>query len=157
MNIKKAILLSLALLLPVAVFVFLKFFGKNEFDVPAFYQDGKPPVTSDCSYSYAMPYVIPDSVMVLVRKDENKSLYVVHFSSPENLSRVVENYGSDIDVITDPKLGDPHVRKCVLLMKESQDIILIDDQKRIRGYYTSKDREEIDRLLLELDILLKKY
>jgi hypothetical protein len=157
MNIKKTILLSLALLLPVAVFLFLKFFGKNEFDVPAFYQEEKPVVTEDCSYSYAIPYLIPDSVMLRVKKDEKKSLYLVHFSSPENLSRVVESYGRDIDVVADPRLNDSLTRKCIFLMNASQDVILIDSQRRIRGYYTSKDREEIDRLLLELDILLKKY
>ena len=157
MNIKKTILLFLALLLPVCIFVFLKFFGKNEFDVPAFYQQEKPVVPEDCSYSYAAPYLIPDSVMAHVKKDEKKALYLVHFSSPENLSRVVENYGSEIDVVADPNLADTRLRRCVFLMTESQDMILIDNQKKIRGYYDSKDREEIDRLLLELDILLKKY
>lgn len=157
MNVKKAILLFLALLLPVCIFVFLKFFGKNEFDVPAFYQEEKPEAPSDCSYEYSMPYVIPDSVMTSVVKDDSKTLYLIHFSSPENLSRVVENYGSDINVVNDPDLGTASIRKCVFLMNEKQDVILIDKQKRIRGYYDSKDREEIDRLLLELDILLKKY
>jgi hypothetical protein len=157
MNVKKAILLFLALLLPVCIFVFLKFFGKNEFDVPAFYQESKPAAPADCSFEYASPYRVPDSVMAQVRKDASKTLYLVHFSAAESISRVVENYGSDIDVITDPDLNHPQLRKCVFLMEDSHDIVLIDSESRIRGYYKSSDREEIDRLLLELDILLKKY
>jgi len=34
---------------------------------------------------------------------------------------------------------------------------LIDDQKRIRGYYKIGFRDEMDRLEVELKILLKKY
>jgi len=32
--------------------------------------------------------------------------------------------------------------------------ILVDPEKRIRGYYQTLDREEIDRLILETKILL---
>jgi len=34
---------------------------------------------------------------------------------------------------------------------------LLDDQRRIRGYYDPQSREEVDRLIVELKILLKKY
>lgn len=39
----------------------------------------------------------------------------------------------------------------------SEKIILVDGQKRIRGYYDGTDREEIDRLITEINILLDTY
>jgi hypothetical protein len=159
MNIKKAILLFLALLLPIFVFIFLKFFGKNEFDVPAFYQEEKPVVAAACSYAYDVPYLIPDSVMGMIKSSGAKPLYMVNFSAVPEISRVAEAYGDEIATINGSVLNaKPAVLKsCVFAMKDFQDIVLIDDQRKIRGYYTSTDREDIDRLLLELDILLKKY
>jgi hypothetical protein len=50
-----------------------------------------------------------------------------------------------------------HFKKCVLLVPAAEDLIAIDKEGKIRGYYTSSDREEVDRLLLEIEILLKKY
>jgi len=38
-------------------------------------------------------------------------------------------------------------------MNEVNQLILIDDRNRIRGYYTKKEREDIDRLILEISIL----
>lgn len=37
----------------------------------------------------------------------------------------------------------------------SEKFILVDGQKRIRGYYDGTDREDVDRLMMEIDILLK--
>lgn len=39
----------------------------------------------------------------------------------------------------------------------SEKIILVDQQKRIRGYYDGTDREDIDRLITEINILLGEY
>jgi hypothetical protein len=37
---KKIIYLLIALCLPALIFVFLKFFGKNQFDIPVYFKDG---------------------------------------------------------------------------------------------------------------------
>jgi hypothetical protein len=38
-----------------------------------------------------------------------------------------------------------------------RNVVLVDSKKKIRGYYTIGSREEADRLILEMEILLKKY
>ncbi len=38
-------------------------------------------------------------------------------------------------------------------LNEKNQLVLIDEQNRIRGYYAMNDREEIDRLILEISIL----
>lgn len=39
----------------------------------------------------------------------------------------------------------------------SDKVVLIDKEKRIRGYYSGTSRKEIDRLITEIQILLKEY
>ena len=46
---------------------------------------------------------------------------------------------------------------CDLLLQKPWTTVLLDDQRRIRGYYDPNAREEVDRLIVELKILLKKY
>jgi hypothetical protein len=46
--------------------------------------------------------------------------------------------------------------KCDLLIGPGIDIVLL-DKENIRGQYSSADRDEVDRLSTELDIILKKY
>ncbi len=48
-------------------------------------------------------------------------------------------------------------KKCFLFLEEPNDLILVDSAKRIRGYYQLSSREEVDRLLMELSIMLKRY
>lgn len=57
-----------------------------------------------------------------------------------------------------------HFLKCELILLDaiqngeirSSRIVLIDDKRRIRGYYEKNDFEEIDRLMLEIKIILKE-
>lgn len=155
---KKAIFLFLALLLPVTVFVFLKLFGKNEFAVPAFYQD-KAPVT-ECQFEYKAPYQVADSVMRLLHSDVDADLYLLHFSQLSSRMQQEINL-NEVGMVDATRIWDTsqraHLRKCILAVPKSEDLILVDKEGKIRGYYLSTDREEVDRLLMELEILLKKY
>lgn len=156
---KKALFLFLALLLPVGVFIFLKLFGKNEFDVPAFYQD-KAPSVAGCDFEYHAPYLLPDSVMTQLSALRNTELYLIHFSETLSTRIREEVKYSEIEFVDGKKLAgvrDDQFRKCVLLIPGMEDLIAVDKQGKIRGYYTSSDREEVDRLLLEVEISLKKY
>ena len=155
---KKALLLFLALLLPVSIFIFLKLFGKNEFDVPAFYQD-KAPVTG-CEFEYNAPYKVADSMMTRISSKRQADLYLIYFS--EITSRMQQEIDAEAVAMVngeDEWDGDQRTkfRKCVLAVPNSEDLVLVDKEGKIRGYYLSTDREEVDRLLLELEILLKKY
>jgi hypothetical protein len=157
---KKALFLFLALLLPVGIFIFLKFFGKNEFDVPAFYQDRAPIAKSECNYAYSFPYRVPDSLLLAAEGEYKKKLYLIHFS--DLTSRMAEEIKDDeIAILPARQLARENdlekLKRCSLLTPANEDLVLVDGDGKIRGYYESKNREEIDRLLLELEIILKKY
>jgi len=51
---KKTIFLILTLAIPVSIFLFLKIFGNNEFEVPVFFEEGIP----DCANS-SKPHQVP--------------------------------------------------------------------------------------------------
>lgn len=85
---KKALFLFLALLLPVIVFVFLKLFGKNEFTVePLFQEEIEIPVTCD-SFSYNIPYTIPDSILVALDWNKTDSATLIIFDDLNQENRV---------------------------------------------------------------------
>lgn len=160
---KKIIFLSLALLLPVAIFLFLKFFGKNQFDVAPLHQDSISNV-GHCAIDYKAPYVLPDSVMRYFSAGSVASLFLLNFSADESvLQRVKDEVGeNEVKIMAASALRTVYpdlnfFKNCVLLLPSADDIVLIDYQNRIRGYYRSSDREEIDRLLVEISIILKKY
>ena len=55
------------------------------------------------------------------------------------------------------RIPSMHLKKCVFFLKDRYDLVLVDRAGLIRGEYISDDREEVDRLLMELAILFKKY
>jgi hypothetical protein len=162
MNFKKAILLFLALLFPACIFVFLKFFGRNEFTVQPLYVDSYPEGTKECGISVTLPYHIPEQVKssLFVSSD---SLILVHFGEltqddEKQLERVSNEYGKGIKLqLMDVSDSAANLKKCVFFTDDPYDLVLVDHAGLIRGQYISDDREEVDRLLMELAILFKKY
>lgn len=159
---KKAIFLGLALLLPVGIFIFLKMFGKNEFDVPALYQQEAPPPSANCVMEYKSPYIIPDSIMLKVRAAGQADFFLVVFSSDDLSSRIKQEINPA--EITFVKASDlvaevniPTVKECAFILRSNADLALIDKDGKMRGVYTSTNRDDVDRLILETEILLKKY
>lgn len=82
----KVLFLFLALLLPTAIFIFLKSFGKNEFVVPALFNDTVVAPHDCSSFVYTTPYSIRDSVLSELAWDSLNSMTLVVFldSIPEN-------------------------------------------------------------------------
>lgn len=164
MKTKKIIFLTLALLLPVVVFIFLKLFGKNQFDVPAMYQESSLDAPARCKYTYNTPYYLPDSVMMLLARNKADSLYVLYFKPELNvpLNRIaVEFEGDPVAVIAPSAFPEETnlllLQDCVLLMQPPLSVVLVDHRNRIRGYYDGSDRDDIDRLIVEMKIILKQY
>jgi len=162
MNRKKLLYLFLALLLPVVVFLFLKSFGRNEFSVPPLHQDSIPELASDCHYKYELPYRVPDSVMTLFAGNTRDSIYVLFFDSTAApaIGRVESEFrGEPVTITEGTSLGSHEdlIRKCILLLDEPASVVLVDHKKRIRGYYDPHDREDMDRLIVEMKIILKQY
>lgn len=162
-NKKKVLYLFLALLLPVFVFLFLKFFGKNEFAVRPLFQDATPEVQAGC-HPIKIPYHISDSVLNRLHFD-NDSLVLIWFGKlgqeeEIQVRRIYSEFKDDpvkqVFMTADDSNTD-NVRTCVFLLKNPYDVVLIDRKGLIRGQFVSDNREEIDRLMTEMDIILKKY
>lgn len=160
----KLLFLTLALVLPVAVFVFLKLFGKNEFDVPAMHQEGKIDAPANCDFMYATPYQVPDSVIRNLHLKKTDSLYVLYFDPSLNtpMNRIaVEFKWSPVTVVAPSSfaggLDIEKLKECVLLMQPPASVTLLDHKNRIRGYYDGSDRDEVDRMIVEMKIILKQY
>ncbi len=162
---RKIIFLLLALALPVLVFVFLKFFGKNEFVVEPLYQTAELKLPLDCA-GIKFPYFISDSVYsFLKRGHETDSLLVILYesrakdvkASADQLIRVQESFQFGTGLGLKRIAMEDKSIACSLLLQSSLDLVLVDAKKRIRGQYNSNDRDEVDRLMTELDIILKRY
>lgn len=161
---KKLIFLFLALLFPVAIFVFLKLFGRNEFNVPVLHEEGKIDAPAHCDFVYSAPYRLADSVVSALRLNATDSLFVVYFDSSLEtaIDRVAVEFKWAPVYIAAPGSFSPEanlttIRECALLMKVPASVVLLDHQRRIRGYYDGADRDEVDRLIVEMKIILKQY
>lgn len=154
---KKIIYLFLALLLPALIFVFLKYFGKNEFDIPILYENGVAGISGECQPVSTGQYFVPDSVFL--RRNWNGQPVLFSCADGKEMAdfktRLTEAKFK-IQVIEFDK-SDTKIKACVLFLKDPWDAVLVDSQKRIRGYYKLGNRDEMDRLEVELKILLKKY
>jgi hypothetical protein len=155
---KKFVYLFLALLLPGLIFVFLKKFGKNEFNIPVYYETGIED-TGTCG-TYPVPYRVPDSVMQVINF-ENKPVLVVVDTTVEvkrNLIRLRSELHDSFS-ISYPSLNNAWAfwQDCVFILRKPWTVVLVDTQGQIRGYYAPSTREEADRLMVEIKILLKQY
>lgn len=184
---KKLLFLFLALLLPVLIFLFLKTFGKNEFEVPVLFSDSVAAPSVCNVYSYKTPYVISDSVLEEISWNSNDSLTVIVFEDENNVNQnerrihvtriftefkteplhVVHVYrnttipNAKSDRLTTVSLaGDDflRIRNCAFLLSQATDAVIIDHKKRIRGQYDLTNRDDADRMIMqEMNILFKRY
>lgn len=163
-NATKVIFLLLAFVLPIGIFVFLKIFGRNEFDVPPLYVTQAPPQIAGCPSVGAAPYHVADSLLKRYR-DAADSLTVVFFQplsgeALNQLERVREQTSGDPVHLVEGELSGQNrevVRRCVFFLDGPANAVMIDKKGTIRGQYQIDDRDEADRLLTEITILLKKY
>ena len=165
---RKLFYLIASLVLPVAVFLFLKFFGRNEFSVPPLFQSEAELPDSLCRYRYDWPYAIPDSVRASLPFDARIELVVVTFLPAEGnagggdrLVRRAEAMFGD-DPVAFKRMGDAGpdsdtLRRCVFLLSGKATVALVDSVGRIRGQYDAGSLEDIDRMTVELKIILGKY
>jgi hypothetical protein len=161
---KKAIFLFLALLLPICVFLFLKFFGRNEFAVQPLFQDALPENIADCQNVH-LPYKVDKQVLNSVIS-KGDSLGIVYFKkdnptkeSDNELARIEKAFKKDrikFTIITPASLL-AQSKQCIFLVRDPYDLVMVDNSGVIRGQYVSDDLDEMDRLITEVDIILKKY
>ncbi|HRK54719.1 MAG TPA: hypothetical protein PK185_12445 [Cyclobacteriaceae bacterium] len=173
---RKGLLLFLALLLPVIIFLFLHSFGKNEFEVPILFQTAEE-LPANCGLEASLPYQVQSD-----KVDVTEGAIVLFSSGLSNamfddalfqLRRVKDEFDVDAPEIIvvkksndqSPKVENEMVmnaaeyeqeQQCVFLAGTNQ-IVLIDAEGHIRGLYSNASLKEIDRLILELKIILNKY
>lgn len=162
---RKFTFLLIALVLPVLVFIFLKFFGRNEFSVEPLFQTTESKLPTGC-VGVNIPYIISDGAYLALKKEhEADSLLIIFYESMTNdlkasdaqLIRLAEYLKVDTGIGFIRISEKSTSMECTLLLKSSLDLVLVDGKKRIRGQYNSNDRDEVDRLMTELDIILKRY
>ncbi|MBL7871460.1 MAG: hypothetical protein JNM78_07605 [Cyclobacteriaceae bacterium] len=161
--VKKLVYLFLALLLPIGVFLFLRAFGKNEFSIPVYYETEMPEYPASCHLIHKIPYTVPDAILRGAGwQGESAALFIAD-TSPEvlkNMKHLDEEFTSfEVQKIyphQDTTRWDSWCT-CFFFLKKPWSVVLIDSERKIRGFYAPKSREEMDRLTVELKILLKQY
>lgn len=91
------------------------------------------------------------------------------YDTPEVLKNYAENYNAKVDkwqFVTGDKKAIYDLARCGFILPvqdgdggqgdfiHSEKLVLVDQNKRIRGYYDGTDREDVDRLVAEIGILL---
>lgn len=181
MMFKKIVYLVLALALPVSIFLFLKIFGKNQFEVEPFFKEGVVNVPEGCQQPPSGEYRVPIEILEQMAWTTNDALALYYFPESGSINkspfvRIRENFMStEIQIIEIINLsGVPDsisssnivripdteltaMKNCYFFLTKPNDLVLVDNQRQIRGIYQLSNREEIDRLLMEASILLKEY
>ncbi len=148
-------------MLPVLVFIFLKFFGKNKFDIPVFHQE-RVEVSGDCDLEYPVPYRVPEQSLQALHCIEGDPTVVVFFNlQGENKLRLqneIANKKLNL-ILTHGLVSEAELKKlmCIFVLPAGSNAVLVDSERKIRGYYQLESRDETDRLLVELKILFNEY
>jgi len=180
------------LAIPVAVFLFLKIFGENKYDVPVYFAQG----IEGCSNT-SQPHIV--NMALLHFSQKNHSIIARMDSLPDDTNRAFitelvriqdafygrvepqfilltnslsqetlailkdfcKSNGLDPEFTMFQSPGTTQMAdfmECELGLGkpdggEAADMVLVDEEGKIRGYYPRNDKEETDRLILELKIL----
>lgn len=215
LRILQGFVLVCILLVPVLIFMFLKGFGKNEYDLPIFFQKGVDNPFKECPVTDSTQHYIPEFTFTnqegkpIGRAQMEGKITVVDFfftSCPsicpvmsKEMARVNDMFRDEplvqlMSISIDPEYDTPQILKkyadehqaipgkwhflsgpkletfqlarCGFVLPaldgngvpddfvHSDKFMLIDDQGRIRGYYSGTTREQVDLLILETKILL---
>lgn len=110
--------------LPVGWYLFLQIFGENKFDLPVIEKYEQP----NCEFNGPVVLSKPDFVQ----------------QSPNQFERLLKSLNNN------PEIGFYSIDSICTL---GHPLIFIDEQKMVRGTYKAT-REDVDRLLAEVDIYL---
>lgn len=149
---RKLIILFLSLALPVLIFLFLKIFGKNQFDLTVFHTDASTwPL--DCPSPTVYPYFpdLMDKGRVVATKPS-----ILLLKRPED--EAIKRLPVEIDTSALPLIRLPEsIDRCLFGAPSGTGAIIIDKNGAVRGIFAQLNREETDRLIMESKILLENY
>ncbi|SHO65289.1 SCO family protein [Algoriphagus zhangzhouensis] len=215
LRILQGFVLVCVLLIPVLIFMFLRGFGENHYDLPIFYQNGVDNPFKECNFEDSTQHYIPEFAFTnqegktIGRKDMEGKITIVDFfftSCPsicpvmsKEMERVNDMFRNNpevqiLSISIDPEYDTPEIlqeyanehhatpgkwhflsgskletyelARCGFILPtvdglgnpddfiHSDKFTLVDDQGRIRGYYSGTNREDVDLLMLETKVLL---
>ncbi len=154
---RKGFILLFALLFPVLVFLFLKFFGKNEYELLV-YESSCNDITDELSLK---GHQNSDKIKIIDIRLDNDNLLIDNYINKLGVDEEIEVITlSDelrnlkwLNIKVDKSLIN-NLASCVEgITFEKSFILLMDDENNVRGHFYSKDRGDIERLDIEIDIL----
>jgi protein SCO1 len=164
----KAGLLTLVLVLPALIVIFLHVFTENHFTLPYVQplvdSTGKVVINGTDTVFYQIPTAVDKKIKVVAFFGPNPSTQLtLQFSRVEKLAsedvNVTPLKGADIE----KQAAEVYKLKPFEKLKPSKTIsyneqfVLIDKDGYVRGVYDGMDPEDVDRLLAELKILIDIY
>lgn len=175
----KVFFLVVALIVPSLIYMFLKGFGDNKFEIPIFYKDGITIEGCDIQKSsthlvdfeaytlqgeqlfYFPKWVNDNEFYRQCDRIKSKHPYLVFTAIADSSNYKI--IGNILLVSDEQHLFD--VANCSLVLGQDTAIlepiynrlVLVDRKKRVRGYYNGNELEEMDRLDVELDILKREF
>jgi hypothetical protein len=176
-DVLKTLMMLFILGSPIAVVFFLKFFGSNKFDLPVYHQSGFEWEIKGCD-NMPPPHIVSYPILLDNNLSNKKAMIIGSFqndrTTTNNLLRIKHVIDStqtqmmvlhDLDIVlpeNQPDLNfvglEPDLLtkfiNCQLLLRTPDEFVLIDDNKKIRGYYNLSNQEEVERLIVEIKILL---
>ncbi len=137
----------------------------------------KAPYVIEDSVLQKLTWKESDSLTIIVFEDDNKinqherkiqlsrvftefknvPLQVIRIYGGQHVG-VTENTTDRIPSLLFSESEFQTARDCIFLLSKSNDAVLVDRHKRIRGQYNLLKREDADRMIMqEMNILLKRY
>ena len=154
---RKGFVLLFALLFPVIIFLFLKFFGQNEYELSVY--------NSSCSDSIGKIFsdskVSLNNIKILDVRLNNDNLLIDNYINKLEISDEIKVITlSDqlrnlkwLNIKDDSSLIKSLTTCIENIVFDKSFILLLDNKNNVRGYFSSSDRREIERLDVEIDIL----
>jgi protein SCO1/2 len=199
----KLLFLIATLVIPVAIYLFLKGFGENHYAVRVYFEKGIPADSADCFFDQKEHKIDisglnaemtgQDNLVYFSRKlsviDINTGYSGQTWNTGYPLNRVSDVFAeqesvqfilirplSPVGNIKQSGLNDRFIyvygntevitafARCQLILldfseetdQNSRRLVLVDSKGRIRGYYSLNDFGDMDRMILEMKIILSE-
>lgn len=176
----KIAVLIIALVVPSLIYIFLRGFGENKFEIPVYYTDGisiEGCTNQDTAVQHLVEFesyplegihlfyfpkwVDDDAFFRQCSRIQSKWPNVLFTAIAD--TTYLNNLGNVLLVSGDAHLLE--IANCTLVLGQNHSIdsplfnqlVLVDSEKRIRGYFTGNELKEMDRLDIELDILSREH
>ena len=114
----------------------------------------------ECALEINGQYVLPDSVLSILGGKSDRACLLIDAMEKNNreVQGLKQSYDKDrLQIISLEGVGADQLKRiknCALFLKAPWQAVLLDKERRIRGYYAFTNLDETDRLKVEIEILL---